>query len=363
MKTSETNISTLIKKLDTPGDKAAEKVIQRLVRIGSPAVPALLKAAKSKESPRIRKWSLQALGAIGDKRAATVLVRALQDERMTVRLHALRGLGRMRYKKGARAIAALLNDESGGIRLNALQVLMEIGNASAGPQIQKALSDQKWYVRKMAAAACEKLGINSAVESRGETMAMNPEVTQFVKSAKQWQAEIKRLRAILLETPLEEELKWRQPCYTYQGSNVAIIQPFKRCLALMFFKGALLKDTKNLLIANGLNSQSPMRLEFTSEQEITKLHATIQSYVKEAIALEKSGKKVEVKRKPEPMPAELKKALAGDPKLKKAFEALTPGRQRGYILHISSAKQSATRMARIEKSTPKILKGKGFNER
>lgn len=194
-------------------------------------------------------------------------------------------------------------------------------------------------------------------------MKKNPAVDSFLKSAKQWPDEIAKLRSILLETKLEEEFKWRLPCYTYKGRNIVIIQPFKACLGLMFFKGALLKDTKNILVENGPNSQSSRRLELKSVQEITKLASTIKAYINEAIKAEESGQKVEFKKRPTPMPTELKKIFVKNPKLKEAFNSLTPGRQRAYLLHFSSAKQSLTRQSRIEKCIPDILKGKGLNDR
>ena len=192
---------------------------------------------------------------------------------------------------------------------------------------------------------------------------MNADVDKFVKKSKQWNKEIEALRQIVLQTKLEEEFKWRLPCYTHNGSNIVIIQPFKASLALMFFKGTLLKDPKKALVDVGPNSRIARRMEFTSAKEIARLKSTIKSYIKQAIALEESGQKVAVSAKPSVMPDELKKALAKNAKLKKAFQALTPGRQRAYILHISSAKQPATRQARIEKNIPLIMQGKGINER
>jgi uncharacterized protein YdeI (YjbR/CyaY-like superfamily) len=194
-------------------------------------------------------------------------------------------------------------------------------------------------------------------------MKKNPAVDAFLRNTKHWREEIAALRRVLLATTLEEEWKWRLPCYAYRGRNIVIIQPFKSCLGLMFFKGALLKDSRALLVANGPNSQSSRRFEFRSVQEIKKLGPTIKSYVNEVIKAEESGKKVELKRTPLPMPAELKKLLAQQPKVKKAFSALTPGRQRAYLLHFSGAKQSATRQSRIEKCIPDIIQGKGLNDR
>jgi uncharacterized protein YdeI (YjbR/CyaY-like superfamily) len=192
---------------------------------------------------------------------------------------------------------------------------------------------------------------------------MNAKVDKFLKNSKQWREEMAKLRGILLKTKLEEDFKWRLPCYSFNGANVIILQPFKACLGAMFFKGSLLKDPKGILVSNGPNSQAARRFEFRSTQEVTKLASVIKAYVQEAIALEESGQKVEFKRKPEPVPEELNKMFARQPALKKAFGSLTPGRQRAYILHFSSAKQSATRQSRIEKCVPGILKGKGLDGR
>ena len=185
---------------------------------------------------------------------------------------------------------------------------------------------------------------------------MNADVTKFLKSSKRWQNEMTALRAILLQAKLEENFKWRLPCYSHNDSNIVIVQPFKNYLGLMFFKGSLLKDAKGLLANNGPNSQAARRFEFQSVQDITKLKATIKAYIKEAVAIEESGQKVAFKKTPQAMPDELKKAFTKNAKLKKAFDALTPGRQRAYIIHFSGAKQPATRESRIEKCTPDILK-------
>lgn len=192
---------------------------------------------------------------------------------------------------------------------------------------------------------------------------MNPKVDSYIRKARQWQAEFEALRAILLKAPLTEELKWGQPCYTYEGRNVAIVQGFKACCALMFCKGALLKDARGLLQKPGENTQAARRFEFTSVQEITKLAAAVKAYLKEAVEIEKAGLEVEFKKEPEPVPAELLAKLETSPALKRAFEALTLGRQRAYILHFSGAKQSATRAARIEKCAPDILEGRGLHDR
>jgi len=190
----------------------------------------------------------------------------------------------------------------------------------------------------------------------------NPKVDAFVSRAKAWQGEIQKLRSILLECGLDEEIKWGKPCFSFEGKNLAIIQPFKAHCALMFFKGALFKDSRGLLRSQGENTQSALRLEFTSEAQITK--AMLKDYVKEAIAVEQAGLTVDFKAKRElELPEELTQILNKDRKLAKAFAALTPGRQRAYVLHFTSAKQSQTRTARIEKCIPKILAGLGMNDR
>ncbi|RYZ55287.1 MAG: hypothetical protein EOP07_14545 [Proteobacteria bacterium] len=191
---------------------------------------------------------------------------------------------------------------------------------------------------------------------------MSDKVDEFVNNSKQWRDEIEALRAILLSSKLDEDFKWSKPCYTFEENNIAIIQPFKSTLALMFFKGTLLKDPDGVLVANGPNSQSSKRYEFGSVQEINKAKSKIKAHIKEAIEIEKAVVKVELKKKNEPTPDELTAMFKSKPKFKKAFEGLTPGRQRAYILHFSSAKQSATRISRIEKCMPRILEGKGIND-
>jgi len=190
----------------------------------------------------------------------------------------------------------------------------------------------------------------------------NPKVDQFLSRASAWQGEMQKLRTILLGCGLDEELKWGKPCFTFEGKNIAILQPFKAHCSLMFFKGALLEDSHGLLRSQGENTQSALRLEFTSEAQIKK--TVLQSYVKDAIAVEKQGLKAEFKAKRElELPEELTRVLVKDKKLSKAFHALTPGRQRAYVLHFNGAKQSQTRSARIERSIPTILAGKGLNDR
>jgi uncharacterized protein YdeI (YjbR/CyaY-like superfamily) len=191
--------------------------------------------------------------------------------------------------------------------------------------------------------------------------ATNPKVDAFVSRAKSWQGEIQKLRSILLASGLDEDIKWGKPCFSVEGKNVAIIQPFKGHCSLMFFKGALLNDTYGLLRSQGENTQSALRLEFTSEAQIKKTQ--VSAYAKQAIAVEKAGLTVDFKAKRElELPAELSTILERDRKLAKAFHALTPGRQRAYVMHFTSAKRPETRIARIEKCAPKILAGEGLND-
>lgn len=192
---------------------------------------------------------------------------------------------------------------------------------------------------------------------------MNPKVDAYLSEASQWREEIQELRAIALAAGLVEELKWGQPCYTHGKSNVVILQGFKEACAILFCKGALLKDPKSLLEKPGENTQAARRIRFTSVKEIAKQAATLKAYLREAIAAEDAGLEVEFKTEPEPIPDELSEKWRQDPAFKKAFHALTPGRQRAYLLHFAAAKQSATRTARIEKYLPKILQGQGLNDR
>ena len=192
--------------------------------------------------------------------------------------------------------------------------------------------------------------------------AESAKIDEFVSRVKSWRSEIETLRSILLGSGLDEELKWGKPCFTFGGKNVAIIQPFKEHCALMFFKGALIEDTHGLLRSQGANTQSAMRLEFRGKGDLRK--AVVRDYVKKAIAVEKAGLQVDFKAKRDlELPEELTEILSKDRKLSNAFHALTPGRQRSYVLHFASAKQSTTRVARIEKSIPRILAGKGMNDR
>ena len=191
---------------------------------------------------------------------------------------------------------------------------------------------------------------------------MNSELTSQFDTARLWREEAKALRKVLLESGLTEERKWGKPCYTHDGANVAIIQRMKDFLALMFFKGGLLKDPGGMLEAQGPNSRAGYRLRFTSVAEVTDRTQAVKTLVKQAIAAEKGGLKIEKADAPE-LPEELVHRFVEDTELREAFEALTPGRQRSWSLHFSQAKQSATRIARIDKAREKILAGKGWNER
>ncbi|MEZ4660072.1 MAG: YdeI/OmpD-associated family protein [Caldilineaceae bacterium] len=174
---------------------------------------------------------------------------------------------------------------------------------------------------------------------------------------------MKLLRTILLDRGLTEEVKWKVPCYTFQNSNILIMSAFKGYCALSFFKGALLKDAHGVLDKPGENSQAARLIRFTSVHEIVAMESILKAYIDEAIAVEKAGLAVEFNQNPEPLPAELQTKLDEIPALKAAFEALTPGRQRGYILYFAAPKQSKTRTARVEKCMQQILDGKGLNER
>jgi uncharacterized protein YdeI (YjbR/CyaY-like superfamily) len=189
---------------------------------------------------------------------------------------------------------------------------------------------------------------------------MNPKVDGYLRKAKKWQEEMTKLRRISLDSGLTEELKWGKPCYTFQTSNIVIIQGFKEFCALLFCKGALLKDPNGILKKFGW--QAARRIPFSDVREIVEMEPILKVYIHEAIEAEKAGLKVDYKKNPEPIPEELQNKLDEIPALKTAFDALTPGRQRGYILYFSGAKQSKTRASRVKKCMPQILKGKGLNE-
>jgi uncharacterized protein YdeI (YjbR/CyaY-like superfamily) len=191
----------------------------------------------------------------------------------------------------------------------------------------------------------------------------NPAVDSYFSDAKKWPAELKKLRTIVLSSGLTEELKWRSPCYVHEKSNIVILGEFKEYCALSFFKGALLKDPKKILAKPGDNTQSGRLLRFTSVKEITALEPTIKAYLEEAIVVEESGAKINYKPVAEyEIPEELQNKFDDDSKFESAFDKLTPGRQKAYLLHFAGAKQSKTRTTRIESCTPRILKGQGLHD-
>jgi uncharacterized protein YdeI (YjbR/CyaY-like superfamily) len=191
----------------------------------------------------------------------------------------------------------------------------------------------------------------------------NPRVDGYIRKLKKWKDELQALRAILLDSPLTEDVKWRVPCYTFEGKNVVILITLKDCCVLSFVKGALLKDPQGILVKPGENTQSGRVIRFTGVDEITALEPVLKAYVREAAEAEKNGAKVAYKKITEfAVPQELQEKLDGMPALKAAFNALTPGRQRGYLLHFSGAKQSKTRTSRVEKCVERILKGKGLDD-
>jgi uncharacterized protein YdeI (YjbR/CyaY-like superfamily) len=193
-------------------------------------------------------------------------------------------------------------------------------------------------------------------------MTTKAEVDAYVREDGRWRDETRKLRAIILRFGLTEELKWSKPCYTLGQSNILIIQGFKDYCALMFCNGALLKDPKNILKKPGENTQAARQIRFTDVREIVQMETILKAYIGEAIEAQKAGLKVKYKKNPGPIPGELKHKLDEVPALKTAFKALTPGRQRAYILFISAAKQTKTRESRVVKCMPQILKGKGLND-
>jgi uncharacterized protein YdeI (YjbR/CyaY-like superfamily) len=192
---------------------------------------------------------------------------------------------------------------------------------------------------------------------------MNPKVDGLLKKSMKWQEEFETLREIVLDSPLTEEVKWGQACYAFDGRNVVLIHGFKEYCALLFFKGALLKDPKGILIQQTENVQAGRQIRFTNVREIVAMRPTLKAYIHEAIEVDKAGLKVKLKKTSDfKVPEELQKQFDENPALKKAFAALTPGRQRGYLFYFAAAKQSKTREARVEKCMPQILKGKGLDD-
>ena len=193
---------------------------------------------------------------------------------------------------------------------------------------------------------------------------MNPKVDGYLNKAKKWQEEMEKLRLIILDCQLTEELKWGKPCYTFQQTNIVLIVGFKEYCALIFCKGALLNDAHGLLIKPGENTQAGRQIRFTNVREIVEMKSILKGYIFEAIEAEKAGLQVNYKKHTELIfPEEFQNKLDEIPALKTAFQALTPGRQRAYHLYFSAAKQSKTRESRVEKWMPQILQGKGLDDR
>ncbi len=192
---------------------------------------------------------------------------------------------------------------------------------------------------------------------------MNPEVDDFLRSEKRWKAEFSKLRTIILDCRLEEGVKWGQPCYSLDGKNIVLIHGFKEYCAMLFFKGALLKDPKHVLITQTENVQASRQIRFTNADEIAALEPTLKEYIAEAIEVEKSGLKIAFRETKEfKMPEELQEKMDAVPGLRDSFNALTPGRQRAYILFFSEPKQAKTRVSRIEKYVEHIMAGKGLQD-
>lgn len=188
-------------------------------------------------------------------------------------------------------------------------------------------------------------------------------VDVYLAKAGRWPAELRALRAILSDSPLTETFKWRQPCYTFENGNVAILWNMKESCGLSFFKGVLLDDPEGVLVAPGENSRSARVFKATSVSEIDDRRSVLEGFIRQAMEIEKAGRKVDLPKNDLDYPQELTDRLGADPELKAAFESLTPGRRRGYVLHFSQAKQSATRASRIEKRRERILAGKGMHDR
>lgn len=204
---------------------------------------------------------------------------------------------------------------------------------------------------------------NEKTAEQAQSNRMNPKVDAFLRNAKEWQEELAKLRTIVLDCHLTEELKWGVPCYMFQDRNIVLIHTFKDYCALLFFKGALLKDDKGILIQQTGNVQAGRQIRFTNVREIVEMEPILKAYINEAIEAEKAGLKVDFKKTAEyRIPEEFQKKLDEIPALKAAFDALTPGRQRAYILYFSAPKQSKTRESRVEKYIQHILNGKGLND-
>jgi uncharacterized protein YdeI (YjbR/CyaY-like superfamily) len=211
--------------------------------------------------------------------------------------------------------------------------------------------------------SCKEPSLTYVLNFIHKSHKMNPKVDWYFEKAEKWPEELAQLRRIVLDCGLTEELKWGVPCYTFQQNNVVLIHDFKEYCALLFHKGVLLNDTNGILIQQTENVQVARQIRFTHLKEIIELETVLKTYIFEAIEVEKAGLKVELKKTTEfTMPEEFKQKLVENPTLKTAFDALTPGRQRGYLLHFSAPKQAQTRVSRIEKCMAQIFNGKGLND-
>jgi uncharacterized protein YdeI (YjbR/CyaY-like superfamily) len=201
-------------------------------------------------------------------------------------------------------------------------------------------------------------------EPRMTDTPKDPQVAEYIEGMRAWRAELEALRPVLLGAGLDEEFKWRKPCFTHAGSNVVIFQPFKELCALLFFKGALLQDPDGALTEQGEDTRSALRLEFRCVADVTAAKRTLAALVQDAIYVEQAGLSVPERTPTDegPYPEELGTLLDADPALRDAWERLTPGRRRGWLLHFNGAKQSKTRTARIERATPRILEGFGIHD-
>jgi uncharacterized protein YdeI (YjbR/CyaY-like superfamily) len=240
--------------------------------------------------------------------------------------------------------------------------MKENGVVTYNPTHTGASLAPPYPVRLLRALAFDFAGFSRKQEPPSMTRT-NPKVDGFIRRAKTWQKEMEELRRIILGCQLCEELKWGKPCYTFEQNNIVVIQPFKEYLAIMFFKGALLKDRRGILTKPGQNTQAGRQIRFANLAEIVEMASLVKAYLQEAIEVDKAGLKVNLKTTSDyAVPDEFQTKLDTIPALKTAFDSLTPGRQRAYILHFSGAKQSKTREARVEKCMPRILKGKGLDD-
>jgi uncharacterized protein YdeI (YjbR/CyaY-like superfamily) len=233
----------------------------------------------------------------------------------------------------------------------------------ARPQSFRVLCGRGETKRTARAQSIDHLivGVRKLKPPARPTNKANPKIDDFIANAKKWREELKKLRSIALDSELTEELKWGQPCYTFQGKNIAVLNGLKESCAFAFFKGVLLKDVHGVLTRPGQHSQSTRWIKFTSVREIAEMKTVLKAYIREAIEIENAGLKVKLKKTSDlKVPDELQIMLDEFPDFKTAFEALTPGRQRAYIYHFSAPKQSKTRESRVLKFMPHILKGKGL---